>query len=394
MRQKIFVVLVLVVLLLGSSLLFSGRFSHAAQPEERLQPRSIGKLPPLVKVSLKLGVDQSNRTLQMSFGLSLRKHDQLNSLLQNLYDPSSSSYHQFLSVNQFASEFAPTTDQQQAVINYLTSQGFTITQTYPNHMLIDFSGPQSLAERVFGVSINDYQSPDGRDFFANATQPSFPAYLASYVTNISGLDDANQFYHPPLPNKNAPTASPAAASCPAASQTAYIPSQFAKAYNYNGLHSAGLQGEGQTVGVFELDGYSQSDIQAYTQCFGGGSVPLQNVVLDGFNGQPGAGAIEVELDVEMILSKAPHLSKLIVYEAPNTTQGYNDEFARIVSDKTPVISVSWGDCESNMGQQEANQENQYFQEARIDFHVLGGGGRLFGHARSPTATNDPRHRRR
>ncbi|HLH63974.1 MAG TPA: S53 family peptidase [Ktedonobacteraceae bacterium] len=378
MRQKIFVALVLVVLLLGSSLLFSSRFSHSAQAEQQLQPVSTGSQPPLVKVSRQLGVDRSNRTLQMSIGLSLRNSDQLQSFLQNLYDPSSASYHQFLSVEQFASEFAPTVAQEQAVINYLTSQGFSITQTYPNRMLIDFSGPQSLAERVFGVSINDYRSPDGREFFANSARPTLPAYLASYVTNISGLDNANQFYHPPVISKAAPRVAPRAGSnCPApgtsgsgggggifgSSGTAYIPSQFSRAYNYDGLHSAGLQGEGQTVGVFELDGYSQSDITAYTQCFGGGSVPLQNVILDGFNGQPGAGAIEVELDLEMILSQAPHLAKLIVYEAPNTTQGYNDEFARIVSDKTPVISVSWGDCESNMGQSEANQENQYFQEA-------------------------------
>jgi len=33
---------------------------------------------------------------------------------------------------------------------------------------------------------------------------------------------------------------------------------------------AGLQGQGQTVGLFELDGYSASDIQTYAQCFGGG----------------------------------------------------------------------------------------------------------------------------
>jgi subtilase family serine protease len=161
----------------------------------------------------------------------------------------------------------------------------------------------------------------------------------------------------------------AGANCPAAGtgggggQVAYIPSQLATAYNYDGLHNASLQGEGQTVGVFELDGYSQSDVQAYTQCFGGGNVPIQNVVLDGFNGQPGAGAIEVQLDMEVILSMAPRLSKLVVYEAPNTTQGYNDELARIVSDRTPVISISWGDCETNMGQQEATQENTYFQEA-------------------------------
>ncbi len=120
------------------------------------------------------------------------------------------------------------------------------------------------------------------------------------------------------------------------------------------------------MGVFELDGYSSSDIQAYAQCFGGGSVPLKNVLLDGFNGQPGAGAIEVELDIEVILSMAPKLSKLIVYEAPNTTQGFNDELARIVSDKTPVISVSWGDCETNMGQQEVQQENKRWYQPVLE----------------------------
>ena len=188
-------------------------------------------------------------------------------------------------------------------------------------------------------------------------------------SSVSGLDNANRFSHPPILGQKAPALKPhAATNCPAAgqsggSQVAYIPGQFAKAYNYDGLHSSGLQGQGQTVGVFELDGYSLSDVQTYSQCFGGGSVPIQNVILDGFNGQPGAGAIEVELDMEVILSQAPNLAKLIVYEAPNTTQGYNDEFARIVQDRTPVISVSWGDCEKNMGQQEVNQENQFFQQA-------------------------------
>ena len=82
---------------------------------------------------------------------------------------------------------------------------------------------------------------------------------------------------------------------PSQSARAVFPSQFAKAYNYNGLHNAGLQGEGQTVGVFELDGYSLDDVKAYTQCFGGGNVPIQNVIVDGFNGQPGAGAVAMVL---------------------------------------------------------------------------------------------------
>ncbi len=365
------------ILLLGTFFL-PGRFTGYAAGALTLT--DVGGLPPLISVSQLLGIDShSNRTLQMSVSLALRNQTQLSSLLHDLYDPSSASYHQFLSVNAFAQQFGPTPDKEQTVENYLTQQGFTVTQTYPNHMLIDFSGPQSLAERVFGVTINDYQDPLGRDFFANANVPTLPAYLASFVTFVGGLDNANQFYHPPITSQNTSSTNPkAGANCPSAgqagggggifgglggNQVAYIPNQFAKAYNYDALHSAGLQGAGQTVGVFELDGYSSSDIQAYTQCFGGGSVPLKNVLLDGFNGQPGAGAIEVQLDIEIILSMAPKLSNLIVYEAPNTTQGFNDEWARIVSDKTPVISVSWGDCEKNMGQQEAQQENKYFQEA-------------------------------
>lgn len=377
MRKKILVFFTLLVVLLIGGFIFPARFLHSAKAEAQLQPMNIGNLSPLLRVSHLQGAYRSNRTLQMSIGLALRNQSQLSALLQSLYDPSSPNYHQFLTPGEFAQQFGPAAGQRQAVIDYLARQGFTITQTYTG--LVDFSGPVSLAERVFGVAINNYLSPDGRVFYANAAQPSLPAYLAAGITSISGLDDANLFSHPPIPAHNAPALSGNAASnCPApgqggggggggifggGSQVAYIPSQLSKAYNYDSLHNAGLHGQGQTVGVFELDGYSQSDVQAYTQCFGGGSVPIQNVLLDGFNGQPGAGAIEVELDMEVILSMDPNLAKLVVYEAPNTTQGYNDEFARIVKDRTPVISVSWGDCEQNMGQQEVNQENQFFQQA-------------------------------
>jgi subtilase family serine protease len=379
-RYRVFVIPGLLIVFILAGVLLPVGYFLSAKAAGQLAPKDVGGIPPLLSVSHRLGLDQSNRTLQMSVGLAMRNQDQLNALLHDLYNPSSPAYHRFLSVDQFAQQFGPTGEQQQAVINYLTQQGFTITRTYPNRLLIDFSGSESLVERIFNVKIYDYQGPDGRHFFANANVPALPAYIASYITYVGGLENANQFYHPPIVAQRLPATNPHAGSnCPApgqsgggsggggplgpTSQVAYIPSQFAKAYNYNGLHNAGLQGEGQTVGVFELDGYSQSDVQAYTQCFGGGNVPIQNVILDGFNGQPGAGAIEVELDIEVILSMAPRLAKMVVYEAPNTTQGYNDEFARIVSDRTPVISVSWGDCEKNMGQQEANQENKFFQEA-------------------------------
>jgi kumamolisin len=366
-RKKVIVFSALLALLFSGIFIFPTRFLQSASAEALPQPRGVGNLPPLLRVGKLRGSERASRMLHMSVGLALRNQNQLNALLQNLYDPSSPIYHHYLTQDEFVQRFAPTAVQRQAVIDYLTRQGFSVIHIYPN--LIDFDGSVSKVEQVFKVSINDYWLPDGRLFYSNATSPVFPAYLASLIVSVSGLDNANLFSHPPIPARKTPVVKPKASNCPAAgqsgsgSQVAYIPSQFAKAYNYDALHNAGLQGQGQTVGVFELDGYSASDIQTYAQCFGGGSVPLQNVILDGFNGQPGAGAIEVELDIEMIISQAPSLSKLLVYEAPNTTQGYNDEFARIVQDRTPVISVSWGDCETNAGQQEVNQENQFFQQA-------------------------------
>jgi len=361
-RSKFVVFLGLIAILLAGTVFLSGLPQAKAAPA--FAPTGVGGTSPLIRLSRRLGIDRSNRTLQMSVGLSLRNQDQLTALLHNLYNPDSPSYHQFLTVDQFAQEFGPTAEQQQVVEDYLTRQGFTVTQSYPNHLLIDFSGSQSLAERVFGVTINDYLNPLGQHFFANANTPTLPEYLASFVSYIGGLDNAAQYSHPPIPAKSGShNHAPAASSCPAAASGPYIPSQLATAYNYSGLYNAGLQGQGQTVGLFELDGYSASDIQTYAQCFGGGSVPISNVALDGFNGQPGQGAIEVELDIETIISMDSKLGKLVVYEAPNTTQGYNDEFARIVSDRTPVVSVSWGQCETAAGQSEAQQENQYFQEA-------------------------------
>ena len=55
-------------------------------------------------------------------------------------------------------------------------------------------------------------------------------------------------------------------------------------------------GTGQTVGLFEADGYYASDIANYEgAAFSANSeyspfVPLTNVLIDGFNGAPGTGA--------------------------------------------------------------------------------------------------------
>ncbi len=76
------------------------------------------------------------------------------------------------------------------------------------------------------------------------------------------------------------------------------------------------------VGLFEYDGYYARDIIDYESLAHLPNVPLQTVLLDGFDGLPVTGPnaanSEVALDIEMVIAMAPGLSGVVVYEAgPN-----------------------------------------------------------------------------
>src|SRR6185437_354772 len=78
----------------------------------------------------------------------------------------------------------------------------------------------------------------------------------------------------------------------------------------------------------------------------------------------GSGAIEVELDMEVISAIAPGATQKI-YIGPNSTTGVNDTYNKIVTDDlAPVTSISWGECESSSGTSElAALDNIFVQGA-------------------------------
>ncbi len=312
-----------------------------------------------------------DQRISLAIGLKLRNQSQLSAYLQQITSPSSPLYRRFLNPASFAAMFGPLPQSETAVVNYLRSQGLTITATYPNHLLVDATGTISQIEQAFQVQINNYRSASGTDFYANAAAPTLPVTIASLIASVSGLDNTIRYQRHPLTsslNASLNSQGASAVPCPRAGTdavpTSYTPSQIASAYDFGRLYNAGILGDGQTVGLLELDGFSSSDIGAYTSCFGGSHTVIQTIPIDGFNGTPGVNAAEVELDMEMVLGLAPQLSSLRVYEAANALPSYNDAWARIVSDSVPVVSTSWVFCEQGAGMSsEIQQENVFFQEA-------------------------------
>ncbi|GHO44339.1 S53 family peptidase [Ktedonospora formicarum] len=329
-----------------------------------------GSVPSVVKNSKNVSTLTTNQTLSMAVSLKLRNKEALESLLRDTKDKKSVNYGRHLTADQVKNSFTPTQESYDAVIAYLQSQGFTVTQTYSNRLLISFSGTAAQAETAFHVQINNYVDPSGTQFYSNANDPTLPPTMAGLVQGIVGLDNYAKFTHSPVKktevkaNTSSNAAEPNAVTCYAASSDAnyYTPSQLATAYNYDGLYNKGFRGEGQSIALFELATFNLNDIKAFTNCYGKSQTSIQTIPVTG-NIRSDGGMFEVALDADIVLSMAPKLNQLRIYEASNDVPGYLSEWARIISDNTPVVSVSWGLCEANRSQNTLEASNNLFMIA-------------------------------
>jgi len=121
---------------------------------------------------------------------------------------------------------------------------------------------------------------------------------------------------------------------------------FARLYDVQPLYQGGVTGQGRTLGIVTLASFTPSDAFAYWKAVGLTVDPsrIQIVNVDGGPGVPSdvSGSVETTLDVEQSGGIAPG-AKIVVYQAPNTSQGFVDAFATAIdSNAADSISVSWG----------------------------------------------------
>ena len=325
-----------------------------------------GHLPPAVLQARPVAALDSARPLALALTLPLRNQAELDDLLRGLNDPADPRFGQFLTPQQFADRFSPTQADYDRAVAYARAVGLTVVATHPNRTVIDVAAPAASAERAFGLHLLVYQSRrDGRFFYAPDAEPRVPAGLATVLSGIIGLDNAAQ-WRPHLRVKQAPILSPLLDPFASPFETGsgpnggLSPSDIKKAYN---LANVSQNGAGQTLALFELDGYKATDISAYESYFGLAAVPLQNVLVDGYSGAAGSGAAEVTLDIELQAALAPSAAKILVYEAPNSNAGVVDTYNKIAADDlAKSVSTSWGEAEASAGASTRNSENTAFQQ--------------------------------
>ncbi len=321
---------------------------HANTSVVRLSAQTV----PLLQHAQLLQPEESSQMVQLAIGLQLRSDTDIDGFLSALYDPESPTYHHYLTPDQFTQMFAPTPDSVQQVTTYLQNQGFTITNIASNNLIIDATASVEQVQQSFHVQMNTYRLGHNT-FFANDVPPSVPASMSSLISSISGLDNSTQ-YHPSYHR-----ALHAAQGGPVGGLG---PKDLASAYDVMPLQNSGILGNNQTIGLFELDGYKSSDVNAYFQNYGITPPNITNVLVDGFNGNASSSAVETELDIEAVGAIAPRANQ-IVYEGPNTTSGLNDIYNKIVTEnKVQIASVSWGLCENSSGSAELQTLDTIFKQ--------------------------------
>ena len=299
-----------------------------------------GHVPAMVSHLSPLGRLPATNQLRLAIGLRLRDPAGLTNFLAQLYDPTSTNYHQYLTPDQFTARFGPTEQDFQAVQDFARTNGLTVAVSQSNGLVLDVVGPVAAVEQAFHVTLRTFRHPtEPRDFFAPDTEPTVDAALP--VVDVQGLSDYAR-PHSNLKKIQPSKTTPLFGTAPDGSGE-FFGNDFRNAY----VSGTGLTGAGQQVGLFQTDGFYASDIAAYARAAGNGrtNIPIQAVLLDGFKGVPYSADFngEVSLDIEMAMAMAPGLSGIVVFEGNPTNFIPNDILNAMAAHSTVKnLSCSWG----------------------------------------------------
>jgi kumamolisin len=284
---------------------------HVRHVTQNGEAKALGQLP-------------AAQTLHLTLTLPLRNQPELDTLLDDLYNPASPSYRHFLTVEQFTAEFGPTEDDYNTLINFAQERGLTVVATSPNRLNLDVTGSVAAIQQAFHLNLRTYQHPtENRAFFSPDREPTVD--LPFQLWHIAGLDNYSiphpaGLMHNPNVNHGAPSAT--VGSGPSAS---FLGTDMRAAY-YGG---GSLTGSGQYLGLLEYYGTDLADLQTYYshtgQTYPGSAITLLST--DGTSTscteKSGCDDTEQTLDMTQALGMAPGLSGLVMYVGSTDSAIFN-----------------------------------------------------------------------
>ena len=330
-------------------------------------------IPPRARIANDLGSAPANtklNTLSLRFNMTPAQQADLTQLMIDQQNPSSPNYHKWLTPEQFGARFGLSSADIGKVSAWLTSKGFTVTGVARSSTFISFSGTIAQAQQAFGTSIHTL-SLNGEQHISNVTDPVLPSSIAGVVTGITGLDDFKLRPRIRVRSVKVDPLQPSYTQNTNGTVSHYIaPADFYTIYDVNSLISNGTNGTGIKVAVVGQVDLIPTDISSFRSAAGlpANAPTLQLAGTDpgpptsSGNGPTVGDLQESSLDVEWAGAAAPDASIIFVYGVDvfvnSLTQAIDNSVA-------PIITNSYGQCESLETQSQMNIYNQLFQEANV-----------------------------
>lgn len=321
-----------------------------------------GNVPPLARPEFDQGIVNTDMRLDKMV-LALKppaaKQAALDELVATQQDPASPNFHQWLTPEEFGVQFGASDSELSQVTTWLTGHGFAVEEIPASRRMIVFSGTASEVFEAFHTKMHRYRVGDAAHI-ANSEDPQIPEALAGVVSGIVSLHDFR--HRPQIAARRALGSKPAYS----AGDTHYLfPADFATIYDLKPLYSAGTSGTGVAIAIAGRSNINLADVQAFRAIAG---LPANDPEVMPAGGDPGLVANdqdEATLDVEWSGAIAPEASVMLVAASSTaTTDGVDLAAAYIVNQAlAPVVSVSYGSCEQEMGATELAFYNSIWEQA-------------------------------
>ncbi len=343
-----------------------------------------GYVHPLANAANDRGVAPDSMPLERMHLVLRRSAEQeaaLRQFVSDVHTPGTASYHQWLTPDQFGRQFGPSDQDIATVQSWLASHGFEVGSVAPGRQVIEFTGNVAQLRGAFHAQIHKY-AVNGETHFATANDPDIPAALAPVVAGFVTLNNFHLKSHAHLLGRAAydpktGTAKPewtinGGAGYPTVPGTnpginfALSPQDFGVQYDLpnptlNSKYTGGTtyDGAGQTIAIINDSNVNVDLVNQFRTLF---SLPANppNVIIDG--NDPGVDGInnpdgpnydssEAYLDVEWSGAVAPKATVDLVVAADTALESglYLALEHAIYGNVAPIMSLSFGACESSLG---------------------------------------------
>ncbi len=358
------------------------------------QRASLPQVPRAVKegTAQLVGHADSAQMVRLVFALRPPHLEEEEQFLNQLQDRESPLFHKYLSEQEWNQRFAPSAEDEKAVVAWAQSQGLTITQRYPNRLLVDVEAPVAVIEKALDVAINRYQMGSA-SYYSNDRYPAIPAQLVGVLYTVLGLNNLEVMHTFSKGSRDFTgpdySAGPAYAvgshltedskanalhtvagkkKIPSPDNSFYyFPNMIAGTggYDYaalqklghccNPLNNPGNSPPEASIAIAIWGDFSDTDLGWFIQISYSGLA--QNVQRYSIDGTPPCCNPETTLDVEYTtamgnsFSSSANTAEIHVYEGVNNHYStILDVLNRILTDgHARVLSMSWGDGEAVVG---------------------------------------------